>query len=110
MLATHTAANQASRVPRHPGHQQPQVDEQDAGEGDVVAEAVLAGEEIEELAFEPGATVAGAFDAETAGTGEGFFVRDGPGDAGHRPGQNEQPHELGGNAHPRVRMQRDCRV
>ena len=61
---------------------------------DVVREAVLAGEQVEEFAF--GERTAGfAFLlAELAGLAEDFFVRDRPGSAGDRECEQKQDSEL----------------
>ncbi len=63
--------------------------------GNVVREAVLAGEEIEEFSGGQLLAVFGFALAELAWFAEDLFVRDGPGGTGDRQGQEQQVGELG---------------
>ena len=49
MFAIHTVANQASYPAPEPPHQQPEIGDENTAQGDVVAEAVFAREQVEEL-------------------------------------------------------------
>jgi len=67
-------------------------DEQERG--DVVAEAVFAGKEIEKFAWDEAAAVLALVLAPVAGLAEDLFVGDGPGDAGHGKREDEEVGEL----------------
>jgi len=59
-----------------------------------VAEAVLAGEEIEKFAWDEAAAVLALVFAPVAGLAEDLFVGDGPGDGGHREREDKEVGEL----------------
>ena len=67
-------------------------DEQERG--DVVAEAVFAGEEVEKFARYKAAAVLALIFAPVARLAEDLFVGDGPGDAGHGKREDEEVGEL----------------
>lgn len=68
-------------------------DEQEKG-GDIVGEAVLAGEEVEELALGGGGAALASFFAELARLAKELLVRDGPGGAGDGNGEQNEVGEL----------------
>ena len=78
-------------------------DEQEQG-GNVMAEAVLAGEEIEEFSLVPAKAVVTATFAVLAWFAKDFFVRHGPGNARDRNCQHKQFDDL----QPQRRHRFDC--
>src|SRR5450755_2225358 len=64
-----------------------------------MAEAILAGKQIKELALIHGSTGLAVAYAIIASFAENFFVRDGPRNRGHRDGQNHQGQKLLPQAH-----------
>lgn len=66
---------------------------------DIMAEAVLACEEIKEFARDESVAVLALIPAPFPRLTEDFLVRDGPSDAGHRQGQDEEIGKLGGKRH-----------
>ncbi|MCU1322373.1 MAG: hypothetical protein JWM43_2022 [Acidobacteriaceae bacterium] len=73
-------------------------DEEESG-GDVVAEAVLASEKVEEFAGDQGLAVLASVFAPLAGFAEDLFVGDGPGDAGDGDRQQKKIRDLAGQGH-----------
>lgn len=78
-------------------HLEPRDDQEQ--DSDVVAETVLAGEQIKKIA--PGETAGLARLALTifAWLTKDFFVSEGPGSASHRNGQHQEPDELDSERH-----------
>ena len=66
---------------------------------DVVAEAILAGEEVEEFPYEDGAAVFAFTLAPVAGLAKELFVGDGPGGACDGDGEKEEIGELAAERH-----------
>src|SRR5450755_672672 len=64
-----------------------------------MAEAILAGKQIKELALIHGSAGLAVAYAIIASFAENFFVRDGPRNRGHRDGQNHQGQKLLPQAH-----------
>ena len=62
--------------------------------GDVVAETVFTGEEVEKLAWDQAAAVLTLIFAPVARFAEDLFVSDGPGNTGHREREDEEVGEL----------------
>ena len=70
--------------------QQLEARDDEKSRGDVVTEAVLAGEEIEEFSFVPATAVFTASDTVFTRLAKDLFVRHRPGDAGNRDRQQKQ--------------------
>lgn len=61
---------------------------------DVMAEAILAREEIEEFPLKQGSSMGALPKAEVPRLAEHFFMRNGPRDAGDRNSEDQQPDNL----------------
>ena len=92
MLATQIRANQAIEIAAPVVIEHMEAGDEEKDSGDVVAEAVLAGEEIEEFACEERLAVLALVLAVLAGLAKDLLVGDGPGGAGD--GKREQ-HKVG---------------
>ncbi len=73
-------------------HLEARDDEQECG--DVVAETVFAGKEVEKFAWDEAAAVLALIFAPVTGLAEDLFVGDGPGDAGDGKREDEEVGEL----------------
>ena len=77
--------------------QQLKASQSDEANRDIVAEAVLAGEQVEKLPSHDGSAVFAAAFAEVAGFAKDVFENDGPRNTCHGYGQDQQPEDLLGD-------------